>query len=308
MAGAADGERISAGALGELARRVAPGTEVVGCRRLAGGLSAETDELLLARGDDRWSVVIRRHRALHQLGLARSEFERLRRLHDAGLPVPAPIFFDEGEIVGVPTLVLERLPGRPEVDPHDPVSWAESMGQTLAAVHTVDLATFEDLPISQPTLPDAWLPAVTQHPLGRRAWDLLREEPPDRSPHVLVHGDYQSTNVLWADGALTAVLDWTMVGRGDAGVDLGESRIDAMLLFGSDVADHFLDAYQRTRGVTVADMARWDLRGAMVIGMVVPLHSWAARYAELGRTELTLEVLQRRLDSWLERSLHAIAG
>ena len=304
---AVDGARLSASALADLARRLAPGAEVVGCQSLAGGLSADTDEVELDRGGERWSVVVRRHKALHQLGVARGEFTRLERLHDAGLPVPAPLLFDEGELLGVPTLVLERLPGRPVVDPADPAAWAEAIGTTLAAIHAIDLEPFGDLPIGQPKLTDSWLPAVSQHPLGSRAWDLLRDDPPARSPHVLTHGDFQSTNVLWDEGELTAVLDWTMVSRGDAGVDLGESRIDALLLFGPLVADGFLDAYERRRGVAVADMAKWDLRGSMVLGMVVPLHSWAERYAALGRTDLSLEILQERLDAWIHRALEAIA-
>jgi aminoglycoside phosphotransferase (APT) family kinase protein len=181
------------------------------------------------------------------------------------------------------------------------------MGRTLAAIHGVDLQPFADLPVGQPRLTHAWLPAISQHPLGKHAWDLLREEPPSDSPQVLIHGDFQSTNVLWDDSDLTAVLDWTMVSRGDAGVDLGESRIDTLLLFGPEVADEVLASYQEHRGV-VDDMAKWDLRGAMVLGMVVPLHSWAERYAALGRTDLSLEILQRRLDAWIERSLEAIAN
>lgn len=307
VAGALDGARLSGSALAGLARQFAPGAEVVGSRPLAGGLSAETDEIELERDGERWLVVLRRHQALHQLGLARSEFTRLERLHEAGLPVPAPLLFDEGDLFGVPALVLQRLPGRPDVDPRDPAAWAETMGSTLGAIHAIDLEPFDDLPFGQPNLPDMWLPAVSQHPLGRQAWDLLREDPPASSPQVLLHGDFQSTNVLWDEGELTAVLDWTMVSRGDAGVDLGESRIDALLLFGPHLADEFLNAYQRTRGVAVADMAKWDLRGAMVLGMVVPLSSWAERYAALGRNDLSLEVLQKRLDAWITRSLEAIA-
>jgi aminoglycoside phosphotransferase (APT) family kinase protein len=217
------------------------------------------------------------------------------------------LLFDEGELFGLPALVLERLPGAPDVDPRDPSAWADAMGTALAAIHSVDLQSFDNLPMAQPRLPDAWFPAVGEHPLGRRAWDLLRDEPPGGSPAVLIHGDFQSTNVLWDGDRLTAVLDWTMVSRGDAGIDLGESRIDALLLFGPSGAEALLDAYERTREITVPDMAKWDLRGAMVLGMVVPLQSWADRYAALGRTDLTSDVLRDRLHAWMEQWLDADA-
>jgi hypothetical protein len=54
-------------------------------------------------------------------------------------------------------------------------------------------------------------------------------------------------------------------------------------------------------------MDAWDLRAALVLGLVVPLSSWADRYLQMGRSDLALSVLQDRRDRWIETHLRALA-
>jgi aminoglycoside phosphotransferase (APT) family kinase protein len=290
--------------LAALAERLEPGARVVGRETLLGGQTCATDAVELERDGHRWSVVVRRHGSAASLDLARSEHRHLGALHTLGLPVAEPLLLDEGSLFGTPTVVMRRLSGRPVVAPDDPDEWAAQMGRTLASIHAVPPSAIGGLETVDGRLPGVWRePIVSQHPWGERAWDQLLTTPPAPAPPVIIHGDFQSTNVLWSDGRLTGVLDWTMLCQGPAGIDLGETRFEALLLLGPAVADRLLEAYEAAGGETLDDLDAWDLRGALVLGLVVPLESWVARYRDLGRTDLTLDVLQQRLDDWIEAHL-----
>jgi aminoglycoside phosphotransferase (APT) family kinase protein len=284
--------------LAALAARFGPEVEVVGARALAGGQTCSTHE-----------VVVRRHRPESSVFLARREYHHLERLWARGLPVAEPLLIDDEELFGVPTVVMSRLPGRPDLEPTDPNEWARQMGETLARIHAVSPSSLGEpaLDVVDGRLPDVWLPPIASHPFGERAWEQLRRDAPAVTPPVVIHGDFQSTNVLWSEGRLSGLLDWTMLCQGPAGIDVGEARFETLLLLGPDAADRFLQAYEDALGTTVADIHAWDLRAALVLGLVVPLSSWATRYREMGRPDLTLSVLQGRRDRWIETHLRALA-
>jgi aminoglycoside phosphotransferase (APT) family kinase protein len=296
--------------LAALASKFGADVEVVGVRPLAGGQTCSTHEVELATAGGHRTVVLRRHGHESSVGLARREYDHLERLWANGLPVAEPLLIDEEELFGVPTVVMSRLPGRPELDPDDPDDWARQMGETLARIHAVSPSSLGEPALDRVDgrLPDVWLPAVTAHPLGERAWEQLRREPPAVTSPVVIHGDFQSTNVLWTDGHLSGLLDWTMLCQGPAGIDVGEARFETLLLLGPDAADRMLHAYEAALATTVADTDAWDLRAALVLGLVVPLSSWASRYREMGRSDLTLSVLQDRRDRWIETHLRASAA
>jgi aminoglycoside phosphotransferase (APT) family kinase protein len=294
-----------------VAAKFGPDVEVVGdARALAGGQSCSTHEVELTSSSGRRTVVVRRHDHESAVGLARREYHHLERLWAKGLPVAQPLLIDEEALFGVPTVVMSRLPGRPDLQPDDPDDWARQMGETLAHVHAVSPSSLGEpaLDLVDGRLPDVWIPPITAHPLGQRAWDELQRQPPAVTPPVVIHGDFQSTNVLWSDGRLSGVLDWTMLCRGPAGIDVGEARFETLLLLGPDAADRLLRAYEDALRTRVADMDAWDLRAALVLGLVVPLSSWADRYLQMGRPDLTLRVLQGRRDRWIETHLRALSN
>ena len=296
--------------LAALAARFGPEVAVVGdARALAGGQTCSTHEVELTSSNGRRTVVVRRHGHGSSVRLARREYHHLERLWADGLPVAEPLLIDEDELFGVPTVVMSRLPGRPDLAPDDPNDWARQMGETLARIHAVSPSSLGEpaLDLVDGRLPDVWLPPIATHPLGQRAWDQLRRDPPAVTPPVVIHGDFQSTNVLWTGGRLSGLLDWTMLCQGPAGIDVGEARFETLLLLGPDAADRLLHAYEAELGTTVADIDAWDLRAALVLGIVVPLSSWAARYREMGRSDLTLSVLQGRRDGWIESHLRTPA-
>jgi Ser/Thr protein kinase RdoA (MazF antagonist) len=75
---------------------------------------------------------------------------------------------------------------------------------------------------------------------------------------VLTHCDYWSGNVVWRDGRLTGIVDWSDGSRGPSGFDLGWCRLDLLLLFDEQIADDFLAAYEAATGQAVGEMRLWD--------------------------------------------------
>jgi aminoglycoside phosphotransferase (APT) family kinase protein len=112
---------------------------------------------------------------------------------------------------------------------------------------------------------------------------------------VLTHNDYWSGNVVWRDGTLTGIVDWSGAARGPRGYDVGWCRLDLVLLFDERIADVFLEAYEHP----IDDVALWD--GWAAARSHNTVESWVPNYAPLGRTDLTQEELRRRHARWTAR-------
>jgi aminoglycoside phosphotransferase (APT) family kinase protein len=130
----------------------------------------------------------------------------------------------------------------------------------------------------------------------RRAWRQITA-----SPEVLTHGDYWSGNVVWRDGKLTGIVDWSSGARGPRGFDVGWCRLDLVLLFDEGIANAFLVAYEDRSGRTIDDTALWD-RWALAHSHDA-VETWVPNYAPLGRLDLTRQELRRRHSQWSRRLL-----
>jgi len=194
-----------------------------------------------------------------------------------------------------PTSLISWLDGKPDITPTDPGEWARQLGRALAAVHAV------------PTERLAELPSAFDHPggseeiLGGPLAAEVRSRWPEivGSPAVLSHCDYWSGNVVWRDGRLTGIVDWSDGSRGPRGFDLGWCRLDLVLLFDERIADDFLSAYEEETGQAVRETRLWDAwaaaRSADAVG------SWAPNYRPLGRADLDENELRRRHAQWTAR-------
>jgi aminoglycoside phosphotransferase (APT) family kinase protein len=78
------------------------------------------------------------------------------------------------------------------------------------------------------------------------------------SAEVLSHYDYWSGNVVWRDGKLTGIVDWSGGARGPRGFDVGWCRLDLVVLFDERIDDMFLAAYEHGIGRRIDDMVLWD--------------------------------------------------
>jgi len=118
---------------------------------------------------------------------------------------------------------------------------------------------------------------------------------------VLTHRDFWSGNVVWRDGKLTGVVDWSGAARGPRGYDVSWCRLDLVLLFDERIADVFLEAYEAAVDRPLDDVALWDAwavaRSHDIVG------SWAPNYAPLGRRDLDERELRNRHSRWTARLL-----
>lgn len=165
----------------------------------------------------------------------------LQALKRAGIPVPEVRWYDADESwFGVPYHMVEHVRGSSthifdagvaeltDGSHLEPV-FVEAMG-VLAAIHRVDWQ-HELAGWSRPRgLLDeisAWTPSLLKSDdpewirRGLHLRDRLIATMPDSSRTSVVHGDFYSNNWLFADGRLTAVLDWEIASIGCPGLDLG---------------------------------------------------------------------------------------
>jgi aminoglycoside phosphotransferase (APT) family kinase protein len=284
----------SSAALEEIRRQAGPSAVVLGIARLEGGQHADTWRVDTENPAS--TVVVRQFPA----GDPAASHEQLvlRALDGLGGLAPVPL---GGEVNGRwsrhPTSLISWLDGRADITPADPRGWARELGRALAAVHAV------------PTERLAGLPRVFEHSggseeiLGGSLAAEVRSRWPEilASPEVLTHGDYWSGNVVWRDGRLTGIVDWSGSSRGPRGFDLGWCRLDLVLLFDEQIADDFLAAYEARAGRAVGEIRLWDCwavaRSDRAVG------SWVPNYLPLGRADLVEEELRRRHAQWTARLL-----
>ncbi|MGD9996041.1 MAG: phosphotransferase family protein [Ilumatobacteraceae bacterium] len=176
----------------------------------------------------------------------------LRALAAAGVPVAPLVWFDDDERwFEVPYFMVRFLHGE-TYQVRDPapafarVSCADvlrSAVEALASVHRVDhqrLLPSWEAPKDLHTEIDFWVPILQKAAepewteLGERTRRLLLERVPD-DPHVgIFHGDFQTSNLLFDEANVVAVIDWEISGIGAQLLDLG------WLLFMND-ADSWAD-------------------------------------------------------------------
>jgi aminoglycoside phosphotransferase (APT) family kinase protein len=227
---------------------------------------------------------------------AASEARVLRALE--GFGGLAPVLLDSdaaGRCSGCPTTLISWLDGQADITPANPDAWATQLGHTLASVHAVPgeqlsslMSVFDRSGGSREVLEGALASRV------RSDWSQVTG-----SPEVLTHSDYWSGNVVWRDGVLAGIVDWSGGARGPRGFDVGWCRLDLYLLFDERLADVFLTAYENAIGHPLADLGLWD-RWAVARSHDM-VESWVANYRPLGRADLDKDELRRRHSQWTRR-------
>ena len=194
-----------------------------------------------------------------------------------------------------PTTLISWLDGQADITPANPDAWATQLGHALASVHAVPGERLSALPSVFER--GGGSPEALEGALATRVrsdWSQLTA-----SPEVLTHHDYWSGNVVWRDGVLAGIVDWSGGARGPRGFDVGWCRLDLYLLFDERLADVFLTAYENAIGHPLADLGLWD--GWAVARSHGMVESWVANYGPLGRADLDAHELRRRHSEWTSR-------
>jgi aminoglycoside phosphotransferase (APT) family kinase protein len=185
-------------------------------------------------------------------------------LDDAEVPAPRLLAADAmATVCDLPALLTTRLPGRPVDRPKDLKVFLGDMAWTLARVHEVESRGGVWLPRYQPYYdpvfdgprrPPAWSSSPA---LWERVFAILEGPEPD-GRQGFIHRDFHPGQILWADGRLSGVVDWTTGCRGPFGIDLARVRLNLALDVGVNATLAFLDAYRAAAG-TEPRHPYWDL-------------------------------------------------
>jgi aminoglycoside phosphotransferase (APT) family kinase protein len=211
----------------------------------------------------------------------------------------------EGGPFGAPTVVMTRVPGRPECAPRDLSNYLQQMAQTLAELHRLSTDGLDFLS-NQRDVVNRTLAArkETDDPLQLAVWEAALAAWPRASQsqqRVLVHGDYWPGNILWRRGRLVGLVDWEQPRLGEPTKDIATCRGDLWVLFGQAAADEFLDRYVAVGGQPLNDLRFWEL---LISTWAVPeMPDWAVAYRVLGRPDLTAEVATPRIREFAQAAL-----
>jgi aminoglycoside phosphotransferase (APT) family kinase protein len=200
----------------------------------------------------------------------------IRALADSGIPVPKVWFLEtDGEALGAPFMVMERLPGTSSpalLYAADNAENRRSIGRDfvryLADLHTADWAALE-LPFEAepPTVEtaghqtlDHWEATMLEQqlepqPFLTHATRWLRNNMPVAPRVSLLHGDYRTGNFLFDGDHITGVVDWELSQLGDPLEDLGWVlkelwRLDGRICGFFD-REEFLALYEEYSGITL---------------------------------------------------------
>ncbi len=200
----------------------------------------------------------------------------IRAIADTSIPVPAVWFLEtDGEALGSPFMIMERLPGTsspavlyaPE-NAENRRSIGHDFIRHLATLHTTDI---EDRDLSflgpVPTTTTAgilslehWERTMAEQrlepqPFLAQVARWLRRNIPEAPRVSVLHNDYRTGNFLFSGDHITGVVDWELARFGDPIEDLGWVfkniwRLDGKIC-GFFEPDEFLAIYEEYSGIRV---------------------------------------------------------
>ena len=290
--------------LDRIARAIDPYARVSSSSPLLGGLDWGTYGLELDTSIGRRSVVLRRHDGSGERPAAAAKrlWAALNALQTVDLPIPRPVLFDDGSLLGAPIVVMSRCPGAVRPPSPDPATWLDRYAEVVAAIQDVDVQLLAGLPRCHDRRGE--LDRLVEHSRQGRTgpgWEevvtMLRarvDDLPDASP-VLRHRDLWFGNIVWTGDRITGVVDWSGACVGDPRGDVGYARVDVHLVLGAKAARTFHSAIERRRG-PMPDTAWWELLAA--VDGLAWLVEWVEGYQEVG-SDLTLPVARERLGEFI---------
>jgi aminoglycoside phosphotransferase (APT) family kinase protein len=231
---------------------------------LRGGMSSAMYVLFTASGHE---VVLRCYVRPdvneEEPDLASREAAALVAVAAADVATPTLVAVDEtGSEVGVPAVLMTRLPGRVVWDPTNVEVWVRSLANVLPAIHAVrgESGIGRYFNYAQKSYePPAW---ATDVALWEAAIELYHG-PVLESERCFIHRDYHPGNVLWYRRRLTGVVDWQAACIGPPSVDIGHCRAN-LLQYAPELADVFCAYAEQALGMAFHP---WGDLGAL-IGML----------------------------------------
>lgn len=279
-----------------LAQQWGEAVTIAGLKRFHGGSARQTYRFDgISASGRREALVLRRDPPSSLIETDRgAEYRAIQCFAGSAVPVPEPVFCDEGpDSFGSPGFLMREVSGGLAgglLEPEPYGDHAAAIGRqfftALGRVHAADPAA-AGLPAMAPAAAALarlahWRSAFAAdqfrpEPVLEAAFAWLAANPPPPPTRIsIVHGDYRSGNFLH-DGAgrLLAILDWEMVHPGDAHEDLAwacdplwshfSGRAGAMLPLADAIAQ-----WEAASGLTLNPASwRWWRLFAQAQGLVI---------------------------------------
>lgn len=275
-------------ALAWAGRQLASGERVVSTTPLHGGISADVRKLTISsRGGSTRALVLRTitHGSLDREILA------LTLLTGTDIPAPALVAASH------PSLLMTHLPGRTVLTDDGLEARVPALARQLAAIHALPVAKHPPLFEALTTADTVVVPQSADPLVWTAAIDIIRRPPPPYEGHLL-HRDFQPGNVLFNAAGLSGVVDWAGASWGPSDLDVAHCATNLALLHGPAWAFHFTQAYLDAGGsLSPTNPHYWQVRDALASSEELPEISQPWR--EAGRPDLTVEVVEQRLDAYL---------
>src|SRR6266849_2731715 len=220
-----------------IAHAIDPRARAIRIMPILGGLDAATYALDLDVAGETRELVVRICTLPEQRDgvMARRYWDAISGIPAAAsLPIPRGVHLDaDGSLVGLPCLVMTRVPGTPLARPANEDDWIYQPPVSRASCIGVDM---KSLP---PSYRRGVAPAdlVEEHlrsapRIFEELWydvaEALRSAAPAPAAHraALTHHDFWFGNTLWSGERLTGIVDWDGARIDDPGFDVGYARLD----------------------------------------------------------------------------------
>ena len=229
-------------------------SRVLRVQALRGGMSSAVHLITVqTAAAQRVEVVLRRYVRpelnADEPDLAEREARALRVVEQIEVPTPRLLALDPtGATVGVPAVLMTRLPGRVDWWPTDVERWLRRLGEVLLPIHAGPLPPPGVLPVYEPYGQSSYQPPpwARRPRVWERAVELAFGPVPDL-PAVLVQRDFHPGNVLWHYRRVSGVVDWQAASVGPAVVDVAHCRSN-LLGFDRSVAERFTTLWEQASG------------------------------------------------------------
>jgi aminoglycoside phosphotransferase (APT) family kinase protein len=292
---ARDTNRIAEG----LRRYLPRGHAITGVRTLSAGHSNETyliegiDEILRMPPSEEGLLppydMARQHAVLSAVGT-----------HAPAVPLPRMFeLCTDPSVIGDEFFLMEKLPGEafeyavPDWLAADPVDGPERLcRQWFDAIIALHNMPADRMPGGGRTVQEEaqhWLDVARSAEATRELIgvleDLARRPPATTGAPVPVHGDPKHGNCMWADGRLSALLDWEMAQVAEPMLDLGyilmfhdqgpASLADAGFdLPGWWSRERMIAEWEKGTGRTAVDAGRYEVLGQAKVAAIIALGAY----------------------------------
>ena len=192
---------------------------------------------------------------------------------------------------------MSKVEGKVVLEPDDFLVWTDGLAKALSEIHRIEAKDFSWKYAPYMDRENVKIPDWTRKP---DVWEVALERFHGTKPkyqETFIHRDFHPANVLWKDGKVSGIVDWPNACLGPAGIDVGHCRVNLALLHGVEIADLFLEAYQRHATEFVYD-SYFDI--VSIFDFIDRPLTVYKGWTDLGVEGLTDRMMETRMDAFME--------